>query len=279
MACRAWGRAFWSVTTSGIGQTIIGRPLGLGQTLSVRTLSQVRANKFTGVTAVKKAAPKTDWQLLQERKFLQEREKIPDGFQYGFTADDLRNLPTPLQEALTLYTASSKDKSKWRKQQLIRKFQRHATDHTSPAVRIACLTEKILNLRTHLLKNPKEHQAKRWMQFDVSKRTRAMKSLYKSDFTLYKWVCLELGIKCIRFAVPDFPNPTQMIAPLAIDGDRAKFLIRQKVWKAKYRPRPLRDPKTGQLIRYTTHPIEAPDHDHGLAKAVKQQLRDNGLMA
>lgn len=99
-----------------------------------------------------------------------------------------------------------------------------------------------------------------------------MKSLYKSDFELYKWVCQEVGIKCIRFAIPDFRDPDKMIAPLAIDGDRAKFLIRQKVYRAKYRPRPVRDPKTGQLVRYVTHPIEEPPHDHGLAKAVKQQV-------
>jgi len=139
-------------------------------------------------------------------------------------------------------------------------------------VRIATLTEKILRIRTHLLKEYQDHDVKRTMSICISKRQKAMKVLYRNDFPLYKHVCEELGIRCIRFAVPDTRDPGRCLNPQAVDGDRAKFLVRQRLWKGRNMPRSMVEPYTNRLIRYTRHPVEALPVSHGKPKAVPQQV-------
>merc|ERR1719476_1016240 len=63
-----------------------------------------------------------------------------------------------------------------------------------------------------------------------------------------------------------------MLNPLAVDGDKAKFLIRQRIFHAKHRPREMRDPATNQLIRYTRHPMEPVPANHGKAKKTSQRI-------
>ena len=105
----------------------------------------------------------------------------------GMEPEDVRNLPPVLQNLLKLECGSSRDVHLWRKAELRKKFQLgpsavayrlgpepvkivyhlHCTllhllkavrtlrryDHYSPPVRIAMLTEKILDLRRHLLQS------------------------------------------------------------------------------------------------------------------------------
>lgn len=159
------------------------------------------------------------------------RARVPkDELLWNLTPDDVRHLSPEMRKCLTLRCGNSRDISQWRKQQLIRKFQRRPFDTNSPAVRIACLTEKILRLRAHLLRTDLgglHQEAKRAMRMYLTRRTRTMKSLYKSDYTLYRHTCTELGIRCIRFAIPlPSANPQKMLNPQAVDGDHARFLIR-----------------------------------------------------
>uniref|UniRef100_A0A7S2MQ16 Ribosomal protein S15 n=1 Tax=Zooxanthella nutricula TaxID=1333877 RepID=A0A7S2MQ16_9DINO len=204
------------------------------------------------------------------------RAQVPkEPYVWNLTDDDVKHLSPEMRRCLSLRCGSSEDVSNWRKHQLIRKFQRSASDTNSPAVRIAVLTEKIMRLRAHLLRNPgtRGHQAaKISMSMRLSKRQKAMKLLYKSDFTLYRHVCQELGIRCVRFAVPGSKDPSKMVNPQAVDGDRARFLIRQRMYHAKYRPRELRDTETNKLIRYTRHPMEPVPASHGKAIATPQQV-------
>lgn len=238
-----------------------------------RGVSRVRINRFTGVKAVKMNAPKTEWQLAAEKEFLQMRSQVPkEGYAFGLTGDDVRNLSPDMQHCLSLRCGSSEDISRWRKQQLIKKFQRRPFDFSSPAVRIAVLTERILRLRAHLLRHPKHNAIKRCMSINLTARQRAMKTLYRSDYTLYRHVCSELGIRCVRFAIPDSKNPQLMNNPQAADGDRARFLIRQRMYHARYRPREMREPETNRLIRYTRHPLEPVPESHGKPQPVPQQV-------
>merc|ERR1719277_229354 len=144
------------------------------------------------------------------------------------------------------------------------------------APRIACLTEKILRLRAHLLRNPQgpgHQQSKRSMSMYLTRRQKAMKSLYKSDYVLYRHVCTELGIRCVRFAIPGSKDPQKMVNPQAIDGDRAKFLIRQRMYHGKWRPHKMKELENkGRLIRYTRHPMERVPESHGKPKSVPQQV-------
>jgi len=129
-----------------------------------RGVARVRLNRFTGVKAVKVGPKKTAWQLAAEKEFLLMRSRHPtQGYKWRLTPDDVRNLSPGMQECLSLHSASSTEISKYRKQELIKKFQRRPFDTNSHAVRIATLTEKILNLRAYLLRHPTDRPAKRVM--------------------------------------------------------------------------------------------------------------------
>lgn len=225
---------------------------------------------------MKVSAPKTEWQISAEKEFLAMRDQLPQGaLLHHLTPDDTRNLSPEMQKCLTLRCASEMQKSKWRMHQWMKKFQRRPFDCNSPAVKIALLTEKILRVRAHLLKWPKKqghHVAKKALSVRISLRQRVMKSLYKSDYPLYRHVCTELGIRCIRFAIPTTKDPQYKINPQAVDGDRARFLIRQRMYEAKHRPREMKRPDTNQLIRYTRHPIEPVPASHGKPQPTPQQV-------
>ncbi|CAK0822043.1 unnamed protein product, partial [Prorocentrum cordatum] len=199
-----------------------------------------------------------------------------DEYLWYLTEDDVKNLTPEMRKCLSLRLGSAEDVSRWRTHQLIKKFQRRAYDTNSPAVRIATLTEKILRLRAHLLRFPQvlgSQAHKRVMAIRLTKRTRAMRQLYKHDFELYQHVCKELGIRCIRFAIPGSKDPQKMVNPQAIDGDRAKFLIRQRMYHGKWRPHKMKELENkGRLIRYTRHPMERVPESHGKPKSVPQQV-------
>lgn len=238
-----------------------------------RGVARVRINRTTGVVAVKQMAPKTEWQRAAEREFLFQRSQVPmDAYINGLTADDVRHLSPDMQHCLTLKCAGIEDHSKYRIRELVRKFQRHPTDSSSHAVRIAVLTEKILRLRAHMLRHPKHLEPKRPIAIRISDRQRAMKALYKADYPLYRHVCQELGIRCVRFAIPDSRNPSQQAAPLATDGDRAKWLVRQRLYRWRYAPRKLREPGNFRVIRYTRHPQEPVPESHGKPQPTPQQI-------
>jgi len=237
-----------------------------------RAPNRVRINRFTGVQAVKMSPPKTDWQIAAEREFLASRKAKPEGYVWGMTADDVRHLSPEMQQLLSLRHGSGQDIHRARKAELIKKFQRRHFDTGSPPVMIAVLTERILNLRAHLLKHYKHHQVKRSMNIMLARRQRIMKHLYKNDFVLYKHVCTELGIRCVRFAVPFEKHPSKNINPQAVDGDRMKFMIRQRIYKKGLRPRELREPGTNRKIRYTHHPMERVPDSHGKPKRVPLQV-------
>lgn len=219
-------------------------------------------------------APKTEWQIQAEKSFLAQRADLPseDAFVWGLTKDDVRNLSPAMQACLSVKCGTKDEIRRWRKTGLVKKFQRRPFDTNSPAVRIAMLTEKILGMREHLLRHPKHNSVKRSMSIVLTLRQKDMKLLYKTDFTLYKHVCSELGIRCIRFAIPDVKDPARRINPQAVDGDRARFIIRQRIYGYKSRPPPLREPATNRLIRYTRHPAEPVPASHGKAMATPQQV-------
>merc|ERR1719313_2170695 len=63
-----------------------------------------------------------------------------------------------------------------------------------------------------------------------------------------------------------------MIAPMAVDGDRARFLIRQRLYKGKFGPRKMREPLTDRYLRYSSHPMAPVPTSHGKPLAVPQQV-------
>ena len=128
-------------------------------------------------------------------------------------------------------------------------------------------------MRQHLLLNPRDSASKQSIAISLGKRTRAMRLLYKVNTPLYEWTCAELGLKCVRFSVPGIKHPAKALNPLAIDGDRIKWLLRRKLWKGRHRPRPEERPdgKGGQ-VHYLRHRTEKPPDHHGKPRPVPQQV-------
>ena len=228
--------------------------------------------RFTGTKVHRQKTPKSQFQLEAEAQFRSERAQIPKGFVYNFTQEDVQGLKPEIQKLLSLRLASNKEISSFRKAELIEKFNQSPYDTNSLPVKIAVLTEQILNMRQHLLAHPRDSASKQSIAIALGKRTRAMRQLYKVNTPLYEWVCGELGIQCVRFSVPGIKHPSKALNPLAIDGDRVKWLIRRKLWRARNRPRPVQEAASGQSAHYLRHATEkAPDH-HGKPRPVPQQI-------
>ncbi|CAD7958123.1 unnamed protein product [Amoebophrya sp. A120] len=252
-----------------------------------------RLYRYTGIRPIRCETPRSDWQIAREREFLKQRSVVPlssmkqdvegnpisvTNYVKELTEDDVHQLPTHVKDLLTLETASSRELHQFRKRCLVRKFQVSPFDTNSPAVRIACLTEKILNLRAHMIRTRKDSMARRVMTLLLSRRMKVMKALYKSDFLLYKYVCEELSIRLVRFAIPEYRDPSRMVAPMGIDGDKCKWLIRQKLYKKKNMPRMFMDAtksmtgwRASTLVRHTHHPIEPVPEDFGKAAKISPQ--------
>ena len=233
---------------------------------------QPLAYRFLGnFWKVKRKRPKSAYLVQAEKDFLAERAIVPDGYIFGLVKSDLAHLNPALQSTLSLKCASSKEVAKARRDALVEKFGRGVFDASSPSVQIAIMTDKILNLRAHMIRSPKEKHSTIRMSIFLGRRTKLMKLLYKTDFSLYQWTCKELGIRCVRFSVP-CQDAQFAYNPLAVDGDKAKFLIRQRMWRGKHRPRHEPAPNKRGMVLYTRLPVTRPPPGLGKAKPMPQQV-------
>eukprot|EP00388_Colpodella_angusta_P001897 GDKJ01005902.1.p1 GENE.GDKJ01005902.1~~GDKJ01005902.1.p1 ORF type:complete len:298 (-),score=47.67 GDKJ01005902.1:191-1045(-) len=239
----------------------------------VRSVARVVAHRFTGVLPTKVKAPKTEWYRKAEAEFLLERKQKPIGYVKGFNGDDLAMLSPQMRTMMSLRLANSQEVLHHRIRLLNAKFRLHPLDNTSFGVTLSRLTEKILNLRRHLIENPRDHMRRVTMMVNLGRRSRIMKAFYQKDFYGYQRVCRELRIRCARFAVPSPVHHEKAFNNVAVDGDRCKFLIRQKLWRGRHRPGVVRFDNRNP-VRYTRHPITEPVHQ-GKARPVKQIVSAN----
>ncbi|MCX7883928.1 MAG: 30S ribosomal protein S15 [Caloramator sp.] len=84
---------------------------------------------------------------------------------------------------------------KIKKQELIKKFERHEGDTGSPEVQIAILTERINHLTEHLKQHKKDHHSRRGLLKMVGQRRGLLNYLMKTDIEKYRYLIKELGIR------------------------------------------------------------------------------------
>jgi len=82
-----------------------------------------------------------------------------------------------------------------KKQNIIKKVQRHENDSGSTEVQVAILTKKIDDLAAHLKKNHKDNHSRRGLLQMVATRHAHMKYLKKKDSKRYSALSKKLGIK------------------------------------------------------------------------------------
>ncbi|WP_458699594.1 30S ribosomal protein S15 [Sulfurospirillum sp. 1307] len=82
-----------------------------------------------------------------------------------------------------------------KKQEIVREFGASENDTGSPAVQIALLTHRIVELTEHLKINKKDHSSRLGLLKLVSQRKSLMKYLKKKDFAKYNEIAKKLSIR------------------------------------------------------------------------------------
>jgi len=81
------------------------------------------------------------------------------------------------------------------KQDVIRGYQRKATDSGSPEVQIALLTTRINSLTEHIRTHSKDYSSRRGLLAMVSRRRRLLDYLSKTQPKMYLEIINRLGIR------------------------------------------------------------------------------------
>ncbi len=84
--------------------------------------------------------------------------------------------------------------TKTKKAKVIKKVQSHETDTGSAAVQVAILSERIVELTTHLKKNKKDNHSRRGLLQMVADRRSHLKYLLKKDPKVHKKLVKELSL-------------------------------------------------------------------------------------
>lgn len=81
------------------------------------------------------------------------------------------------------------------KDEIIRKYQIHASDRGSAPVQIALLTARINELTEHFRNHPKDHHSRRGLLMMVGKRRRLLDYLRRKDVEKYRELIQDLGLR------------------------------------------------------------------------------------
>jgi small subunit ribosomal protein S15 len=82
-----------------------------------------------------------------------------------------------------------------RKQEIVRKFGKSASDTGSTEVQVALLTERINDLTEHLRAHRKDHHSRRGLLMLVGQRRRLLDYYQRSDLDGYRKLIQELGLR------------------------------------------------------------------------------------
>lgn len=82
-----------------------------------------------------------------------------------------------------------------RKDELIKTFKGNDKDTGSPEVQIAILSERIRNLTEHLRTHKKDHHSRRGLLKMVSRRSKLLNYLRKTDVERYRSIVSRLKLR------------------------------------------------------------------------------------
>lgn len=82
-----------------------------------------------------------------------------------------------------------------KKQSLISEYRRDEKDSGSPQVQVAILTERINSLTIHLRTRRHDFSSRRGLMMMVSKRTRLLRYLARTDRSAYQELIGRLGLR------------------------------------------------------------------------------------
>ena len=82
-----------------------------------------------------------------------------------------------------------------KKAEIVGAHKRSEADTGSPEVQISLLTERITGLQEHFKTNAKDHHSRRGLLNIVSQRRRLLDYLKRKDFTRYRALVENLGLR------------------------------------------------------------------------------------
>lgn len=82
-----------------------------------------------------------------------------------------------------------------KKNELISKYQKHASDTGSSEVQIALLSERVNELTEHMRANKNDHHSRRGLLRVVSRRRSLLNYLKNNNFERYKAIVADLGLR------------------------------------------------------------------------------------
>ena len=85
--------------------------------------------------------------------------------------------------------------SREKKEEIVKKFGKDASDTGSPEVQIALLSEQIRELTEHAQNHKKDHHSRRGLIMMVSARRRLLKYLRRTNLEIYSKLIQELGLR------------------------------------------------------------------------------------
>jgi len=85
--------------------------------------------------------------------------------------------------------------SREKKEEIVKKFGKDASDTGSPEVQIALLSEQIRELTEHAQNHKKDHHSRRGLTMMVSARRRLLKYLRRTNLESYSKLIQELGLR------------------------------------------------------------------------------------
>ncbi|XP_047583466.1 28S ribosomal protein S15, mitochondrial [Lutra lutra] len=185
----AW-RALRSLRTQAVAQAPV---LGLPDGACARPPSRRWALPCTrGVIlqAVRGYAARKPVQPLQEddpppSTLLKDYQNIPGIEKF----DDV------VRRLLSLEMANQKEKLKIKQQQLMNKIVANPEDTSSLEARIVALTVKIRSYEEHMQKHRKDKAHKRYLLMSIDQRKKMLKTLRKTNYSVFEKTCKELGIE------------------------------------------------------------------------------------
>lgn len=208
-----------SLLSRGLSHSFGPRVFCFSADIQRRHVAHVKAFRIKGHPFEKVRAPKTEWYKRAEAAFLAERARVPHGLIGRWQPEDLSSLDPRIAQALSLQCANGREIRRARTLILMKHLQKEPFDTGSYPVQrkcslpcidcynlellccrilyyvrtninsVACVSEKILNLRAHLIRHPTDNCRKRAMAILLSRRNKIMKRLYNEDFQLYQHVC------------------------------------------------------------------------------------------
>lgn len=147
------------------------------------------------------------------------------GLKYFTSPAELEGRDGMVQRALSTRTATVREMRTFRKAQLVAKFRTHEHDTgsgrvqgecTPPSARgwgvgarraccaVALLTERIAGMTAHMAGNPKDTASKRVLSSLVATRRKVLRHMLRTDYTAYRVVLKELGLKAVPFRVDKY---------------------------------------------------------------------------